>query len=389
MVNVAALRLGLLFRVVSHRVKTGRWHELWQVLRNGSASTQIRATHFAAPGLLSPKGKRIQPPPLFQMASAYWISQAIYAAAKFGIADILKDGPKSCREIASAIKADEASLFRLMRVLCMLEVCRANDAGNFELIEFGRPLQSGVSGSLRAMVLTLGELHYQSWGHLCESVQTGHPGFERVYGGKMFEFLEKNSDAGETFNLAMTDFSAFVSYAVLLSYDFFGIKSIVDVGGGYGKLLTSILDVYPQMQGVLFDLPAVIDAANAQIDSLPCRDRCAAIAGNFLESLPRGADLYLLSGVIHDWDDRGAQLILRNCRNAMRSNGRVLVVECVVPDGSEPSFSKLLDLNMLVMTGGRERTAGEFLDLLSEAGLKLSRIIPTASPLSIIEAVCK
>lgn len=203
----------------------------------------------------------------------------------------------------------------------------------------------------------------------------------------MFEFLEQNSDAGDTFNLAMTDFSSFVSYAVLLSYDFSGIKSMVDIGGGYGKLLTSILDVYPQMRGVLFDLPAVIDGANTQIESLACRERCAAVAGNFLQSVPRGADLYMLSGVIHDWDDQGAHLILRNCRNSMRANGRILIVECVVPDGGEPSFSKLLDLNMLVMTGGRERTAGEFIDLLSQSGLKLSRIIPTASPLSIIEAV--
>ena len=203
----------------------------------------------------------------------------------------------------------------------------------------------------------------------------------------MFEFLERNSDAGDTFNLAMTDFSAFVSYAVLLSYDFSGIRSMVDVGGGYGKLLTSILDVYPKMQRVLFDLPAVIDGAKRQIESSPCYDRCATVAGSFLQSIPRGADLYMLSGVIHDWDDQGAHLILRNCRSAMRSHGRVLVVECVVPDGSEPSFSKLLDLNMLVMTGGRERTQSEFVQLLSASGLKLRRIIPTASPLSIIEAI--
>jgi len=235
----------------------------------------------------------------------------------------------------------------------------------------------------------LGEVHYRAWGHLCESVQTGHPGFRKVFGSEMFDFLAKNGDAGDTFNLAMTDFSAFVGHAVLLSYDFSGMKSVVDVGGGYGKLLTSILEVYPDLQGVLVDLPAVISGASERIESLPCHDRCAAIAGNFLESLPRGADLYLLSGVVHDWDDPGAERILRNCRNAMRSHGKVLVVECIVPESDEPSFSKLLDLNMMVMTGGRERTEREFRDLFDAADLRLNRIIPTASSLSILEAVRK
>src|SRR3954471_6681285 len=180
------------------------------------------------------------------------------------------------------------------------------------------------------MILTLGEVHYKAWGHLRESGQTGHPGFGPAFGTEMFEFLEKNSDAGHTFNLAMTDFSAFVAHAVLLSYDFSRMKSIIDVGGGYGKLLTSILEVYPDLQGVLVDLPAVINAATERIEAHSCHDRCAAIAENFLKSLPHGADLYLLSGVIHDWGNQAAERILKNCRNAMRPDGKVLVVECVV-----------------------------------------------------------
>jgi len=385
MVNIAAVRFGLLFRVLNHRVRTGRWRELRQLLTKGGSSRSIRAK--AASGFAFHQRRSHEPPPLFQMASAYWISQAIYVAAKFGIADVLKDSPKSGEEIARAVEADEDSLLRLMRVLCMLDVCRVTESHKFELTTLGGPLQSGVSGSLRSMVLTLGEVHYRAWGHLCDSVQTGHPGFQKVFGSEMFDFLENNGDAGDTFNLAMTDFSAFVAYAVLLSYDFSGMKSIVDVGGGYGKLLTSILEVYPDLQGVLVDLPAVVSAAREHIESLACRDRCAAVAGDFLESLPRGADLYLLSGVVHDWDDPGAERILKNCRNGMRRNGRVLVVECIVPDGDESSFSKLLDLNMMVMTGGRERTEREFRDLFDAAGLKLSRVIPTASALSILEAV--
>lgn len=387
MVNILAVRFGLLFRVLNHRMRTRRWWELRQLVTHGYSFRSIRAE--AAGGLSFSLRRSHEPPPLFQMASAYWISQPIYVAAKLGIADILKDSPKSGAEIAGAVEADEDSLLRLMRVLCMLNVCQITRSQKFELTTLGQPLQSGVPGSLRSMVLTLGEVHYKAWGQLCKSVRTGHPGFRRVFGSEMFEFLERNSDAGNIFNLAMTDFSAFVAHAVLLSYDFSKIKSILDVGGGYGKLLTSILEVYPDLQGVLVDLPAVISIASEYIESLACHDRCAAVAGNFLESLPLGADLYLLSGVVHDWGNQEAERILKNCRNAMRSNGTVLVVECIVPEGNEPSFSKLLDLNMMVMTGGRERTEREFRELFEAAGLTLNRIIQTVSPLSILEGVRK
>ncbi|HWY70355.1 MAG TPA: methyltransferase [Terriglobales bacterium] len=321
------------------------------------------------------------------MASGYWVSQAIYTAAKLGIADVLTDGPKSVDEIANAVEADADSLRRLLRVLSMLNVCQITKSERFELTALGRSLQSGVSGSQRAIVLTLGELHYKAWGHLCESVQTGHPGFCSVFGSPMFDFLEENSNAGEIFNLAMTDFSAFVAHALLVSYDFSGIKSLVDVGGGCGKLLTSILEVYPSLQGVIVDLPGVIDAACERIRSHPCRDRCTAISGNFFQSVPPGGDVYLLSGVIHDWDDEAAQVILKNCRNSMRPQAKVLAVECVVPESDEPSFSKLLDLNMMVMTGGRERTEREFRELFGNSGLRVTKVVSTASPLRIIEAI--
>lgn len=387
MVNISTLRLGPLLRVLNHRMRTGRWLELRQLLANARSSRSIRA--MAAARFSPGRRPSHEPPALFQMASAYWISQAIYVAAKFGIADALKEGPKSGSELAWAVQADEDSLVRLMRVLCMLEVCRVTESQRFELTPLGVPLQSGVPGSLRSMVMTLGEIHYQAWGHLCDSVQTGRPGFRPVFGSEMFDFLAKNCTPGETFNRAMTDFSSFVAHAVLLSYDFSKMKSIIDVGGGYGKLLTSILDVYPRLQGLLVDLPEVVAVAKEYIEPLPCHDRCAAVAGSFLESVPCGADAYLLSGILHDWDDEKAHRILRNCRKAMRPNTKVLVVECIVPEGDEPSFSKLLDLNMMVMTGGRERTKREFSELFSAAGLALTRTIPTPSPLSMLEAVCK
>jgi O-methyltransferase/methyltransferase family protein len=381
MVNIFALRFGPLLRVLNHRIRAGRLRELRQFLSSGNSSRPATAAVPWSQTLSQ------QPPLVFQMASGYWVSQAIYAAAKLGIADVLTNGPKSVDEIANAVEADADSLRRLLRVLSMLNVCQITKSEEFELTALGRALQSGVSGSLRAIVLTLGELHYKAWGHLCESVQTGHPGFCSVFGSPMFDFLEKNSNSGEIFNLAMTDFSAFVAHALLVSYDFSGIKSLVDVGGGCGKLLTSILEVYPTLQGVILDLPGVVGAACERIRSHACRDRCAAISGNFFQSIPRGGDLYLLSGVIHDWDDQAAELILKNCRDSMRPQGRVLAVECIVPESDEPSFSKLLDLNMMVMTGGRERTEREFRELFGSSGLSITKVVSTPSPLRIIEAV--
>jgi len=381
MVNIFALRFGPLLRVLNHRIRAGRLRELRQFLSSGNSSRLATAA--------VPWGQTLsqQPPLVFQMASGYWVSQAIYTTAKLGIADVLTDGPKSVDEIANAVEADADSLRRLLRVLSMLHVCQITKSEEFELTALGKVLQSGVSGSLRAIVLTLGELHYKAWGHLCESVQTGHPGFWSVFGSPMFDFLEKNSNSGEIFNLAMTDFSAFVAHALLLSYDFSGIKSLVDVGGGCGKLLTSILEVYPSLQGVILDLPGVVDAACERIRSHACRDRCAAISGNFFRSVPHGGDVYLLSGIIHDWDDEAAEIILKNCRNSMRPQGKVLAIECVVPESDEPSFSKLLDLNMMVMTGGRERTEREFRELFDNSGLRVTEVISTLSPLRVIEAV--
>jgi hypothetical protein len=381
MVNIFALRFGPLLRVLNHRIRAGRLRELRQFLSSGNSSRPATAAVPWSQTLSQ------QPPLVFQMASGYWVSQAIYAAAKLGIADVLTNGPKSVDEIANAVEADADSLRRLLRVLSMLNVCQITKSEEFELTALGKALQSGVSGSLRAIVLTLGELHYKAWGHLCESVQTGHPGFWSVFGSPMFDFLEKNSNSGEIFNLAMTDFSAFVAHALLVSYDFSGIKSLVDVGGGCGRLLTSILEVYPTLQGVILDLPGVADAACERIRSHACRDRCAAISGNFFQSIPSGGDLYLLSGVIHDWDDEAAELILKNCRNSMRPQGKVLAIECVVPESDEPSFSKLLDLNMMVMTGGRERTEREFRELFGNSGLSITKVVSTPSPLRIIEAV--
>jgi hypothetical protein len=321
------------------------------------------------------------------LASGYWISQAIYVAAKLGIADFLKDSPKSASEIALATRADENAVYRLMRALCSVGAFRAVGADKFTVTALGIPLQSNVPGSLRAMVITLGEAHYAAWAHLLESVKTGTAGFPLAFGTQMFDYLGQDVEAGKIFNHAMSEYSALSSCAVLLSYDFSGTRSLVDVGGGCGRLLTSILRMYPSMQGTLFDMPPVVAAAQEKLESDPCRERCTLVPGSFLDFVPPGADTYLMSSVIHDWDDEHAITILRNCRRSMRRHSRIVMLEFVVPTGEKASFSKVLDLNMLVMNGGCERTAKEFRELFDAAGLRLTRIISTLSPLSVLEAV--
>jgi len=187
----------------------------------------------------------------------------------------------------------------------------------------------------------------------------------------------------------MTNLALMLAYAVLMAYDFTGISSIVDIGGGEGKFLRKILELNPEMRGAVLDLPATIETANQQLSDDTCGGRCSYIGGDFFESVPPGADAYILCGVVHDWDDNGVITILRNCRRAMTKNGRLLLVDMVVPDTDSKSFSKLLDLNMLVMTGGRERTQAEFCGLLDASDYRLTRIVPTMAPQSVIEAVPK
>jgi hypothetical protein len=301
------------------------------------------------------------PPALFQMATAYWISQAIYVAAKIGIADLLAEGPRSSIALAAATRSDEPSLFRLMRALSSVGAFSQVDEDSFSLSSVGEALQSNVSGSLREMIITIGEIHYRACGDLLHSVQTGFPAFTKAFGTSLFDYLNQNADDAVAFNRGMTNLSSLLAYAVLLAYDFSRISSFVDVGGGEGELSRRILELNPQMTGI------VLDSSNA-VEPERCapRDgaRCSCVRANFFHSVPEGADAYLLSNVVHDWNDESAIAVLANCRRAMNKNGRVLIIDMIVPETNSPSFSKLLDLNMLVMTGGRERTKAEFQALL-------------------------
>ncbi len=391
MVTDSAFRVVLLLRVLRSSLRNDRWRQFKHVFREGLSAlvthTRRRADSVLALPVLSSAGSVTEPPCLFQLASGYWISQAIYVAAKLGIADLLKDSPKTASELALATQADEKAVYRLMRALCSVGAFRKAGADKFTITTLGMPLRSNVPGSLRAMVITLGETHYAAWAHLLESVKTGTAGFPLAFGAEMFDYLGQNVEAGEIFNHAMTDYSALSSCAVLLSYDFSTTRSLVDVGGGCGRLLTRILRMYPSMQGTLFDMPAVVADAREKLISDPCRERCTLVPGSFLDCVPAGADTYLMSSVIHDWDDEHAIKILKNCWRSMRRHSRIVMLELVVPAGEQVSFSKVLDLNMLVMNGGCERTAEDFRKLFDAAGLKLTRIIPTLSPLSVLEAV--
>jgi hypothetical protein len=326
-------------------------------------------------------------PPVFEMAMGYWASQVVYVAAKLGIADVLADCPKSCGEIADATGADGSSLFRLMRALASLGVVAMEDDNLFRLTGIGAPLQSGMPGSLRSMILTLGEEHYQAWGRILHSIQSGKPAFDCVFKAPLFEHLQRFPSAGDTFDTAMTDFTSQAALAIVAAYDFSPIRTAVDVGGGQGALIGTILRSNPHMTGTIFDLPSVVVKARERLVTAGIENRCQAIAGSFFESVPEGAEAYLLKNVLHDWDDDSALVILRNCRGAMKDMGKLLVIEVMLPERPESSFENLLDLNMLVMSGGRERTEAEYRKLFAASGFRLTRVIPTIAPLNVIEAM--
>ena len=372
--RLAPWRLRQILRLVSSQ---GVWTEIKQLLN----------PRVLARGLAKRTQENPSPPALFEMATAYWLSQAIYVAAKLGVADLLRDGPQSCVALANSTGSDAPSLFRLMRALSSVGIFAHLGGGRFALSRLAERLQTDVHGSLRAMVITIGEIHYQACGSLLHSVQTGSPAFNSVFGASLFDYLQQNVDAADTFNQGMANVSSMLAYAVLIAYDFTGISSIVDVGGGQGKLLEKILQFTPDITGTVFDTASTVERAKQGIGNDAWSRRCSYVIGDFFSSVPQGADAYLLCGVVHDWDDPRAIRILRNCRRAMAEKGRVLIVDMVVPDTDAMSFSKLLDLNMLAMTGGRERTKAEFHALLDAADYKLTRIIPTMAPQSILEAV--
>ena len=331
-----------------------------------------------------------QPPPqiaLLQMVTGYWVSQSIYVAARLGIADLLQDGAKTSDELARETGAHGPTLYRVLRALAGLGIFAEDENRRFSLTPLAEPLRSGPN-SLRAMAIHMIEdASWAAWGKLLESVRTGEAGFKLAHGAEVFPYYASHPESMEPFNEAMTNFSEAVIQALVPAYDFSSIKKLVDVGGGHGSLLAAILKANSRLQGVLFDLPPAVEGARKRMEMEGVGDRAELVAGDFFESVPAGGDAYLMKLIIHDWDEERAVKILKNCHAAMADGGKLLLIESVVPSGNEPSFSKGMDLQMLIMTGGRERTESEYRDLFAAGGFTLTRVIPTQSAMSIIEGM--
>jgi hypothetical protein len=340
----------------------------------------------------SSQASQEQPAPphaqLVQMAMAHWVSHITYVAARLGVADHLDAGPLTADELAKLTSTHPPSLYRLLRTLAGLGIVREDEAQRFGLTPLGEALKTGAPGSARATILTLAsDWWMRGFGELLHSVQTGRPGFEKHLGMPIFEWLAQNPEQASLFSETMVGFHGSEPPAVAAAYDFSALNSIVDVGGATGHLLTTILAAHPTASGILFDLPHVVRDAPALIEARGLSDRIVIESGSFFDGIPTGGDAYLLSHIIHDWSEEQCLTILRHCRQAMHPSSRLLIIEMVLPPGNTPHPGKMLDMMMLVGPGGRERTAEEYGTLLGKAGLRLSQIVATESPVSIVEAV--
>jgi len=315
---------------------------------------------------------------LADLMAGFWTTQAIYVAAHLRLAEHLADGPRSAEEIAPHCGADPRALYRLLRALAGIGIFREDD-GRFSMTPMAECLRDEP---VRSLALMRGSWQYETWGQLLYSVQTGKPAFDHLHGKPLFEYLSREPETGRIFDAAMTGVHGRETDAMLDAYDFSGIRTLADIGGGNGSVLRAALDRCPNLRGILFDLPGVAERTRGLLDLT----RCRVESGSFFDAVPTGADAYLLRHVLHDWDDERCVAILRNVRQAMPANGRLLVVEGLVPPGNEPSVSKRFDLSMMVVVGGMERTATEFDALFASAGFRLMRIVSTRTWVSLLEA---
>jgi O-methyltransferase domain/Dimerisation domain len=328
------------------------------------------------------------PPPLAlrQLLIGNWHTQMIYAAAKLGLADLLRAGPRPVAELATATKTHTRTLYRLLRGLASLGVFVEQIDGRFANTPLSECLMT-APGSQRALAVMIGEEHYRAWAELIDSVRTGGCAFEKVFGENIFAYLSKHPEQGAIFDEAMTGVHGVETSAMLDAYDFTSIGTLVDVGGGNGRTLAGVLQRYPTMKGILFDMPRIVERARSELAAAGVTDRCQVVGGDFFQSVPPGGDAYMMRHIIHDWDEDRCRTILRNCRAVMPSHGKLLVVEVVIPTGNDANWGKLLDLNMLVMPGGAERTEAEYRELFAATGFQLKRVVPTIADVSVVEGV--
>jgi len=330
---------------------------------------------------------------LYQLAAGHYLSHALNLAAKLGIADLLADGPREAQQLADATDTHAPSLRRVLRLLVSAGVFEERRDGSFAQTPISECLRAGVPGSARAMVMLFGGDRVQNaWRDLEYCVRTGNPVFRKRGLEDPFKDPERSGEESANFDAAMADMTRIAAISVAAAYDFEGIRTLVDVGGGNGALLIGILKAHSDLRGIVFDQPAAAQRARQQIAEHGLSDRCDAVGGDFFAEVPRGGDAYVLKHVIHDWDDERAVAILRNCHRAMNENGKLLVVEGVYPEQIDRSLDSrgaaANDVNMLVNTGGRQRSEAEFRSLYDAAGFKLTRIVPAqGARLGVIEGV--
>ncbi len=325
---------------------------------------------------------------VMQIASGYILSAALYATTKLGIPDLMQNGPRATKDLAGATNSNEDALYRTLRALAGVGVFRETSSRVFELTPAAETLCADAPNSMRDMVLWIADpFHFKIEAELPYALETGNTVCERVTGLACFDYLTKDKVESEVFNRAMTNLSAALIPAVLDAYDFSYLngKTLVDVAGGHGYSLTAILLKYPQINGVLFDLEHVVAGAGPGIENLGLSKRCTTASGDFFKAVP-AADAYFMKSILHDWDDERALAILQCCCRSGSKNAKVILVETVIAPGNEPHMAKWLDIEMLLLPGGRERTEAEFGELFSRAGFRLTRVVGTKSPVSIIEA---
>lgn len=326
---------------------------------------------------------------MFNLIGGRWVTQMIYVVAALGIADLLAAGPRSVEDLANAAGAQAQPLYRVLRCLATVGIFEETKPARFKLTPLAATLRSGVPGSMRALALMTGSRYQEaSWSELLHGVKTGETPFRRAHGTSLFEYLAQHPEDLQVFSEAMTNVSMTENPAIAAAYKFARARLVVDVGGGNGSLLRAVLEANPKLRGVHFDQPLVSARArqDAYLTAPGVAGRCEFAAGSFFEAVPPGGDAYLIKRVLHDWSDGQAAKILGNCRAAMNAKGVVLVMDSVILPGNSPDRGKLLDVQMLAI-GGRERTRRDFAAVFKDAGLRLTRVIPTRSPISIVEGV--
>ncbi len=323
---------------------------------------------------------------MLDMIIGAWVAQGIATATELGVADALADGPLPIAELARRVEADPDALARLMRALISEGIFVQRGDGRYALNALGQTLRSDAPLSVAGMARMVGSVpHREHWSHLIDAVRTGVAVPMSLRGMSGWDFLAQQPEFAAVFNEAMTNMSEFVVDPVIAAYDFAPYSTIVDVGGGHGRLIAAIIKATPASRGVLYDLPQVVEGAPQLLQKFGVSDRVSTVGGSFLDTVPEGGDAYVLKNVIHDWPDADAVAILSNVRKAARPGSTLLLVEFVIPDHDRPFVGKWADMEMLVQAAARERTADEYRKLYEQAGFRLTRVVPTAAPISLVE----